>query len=134
MLTVTAIYDDRVTIPSDVTEIIGVDHFSDVLRQRVRLGDMVRDIVERAGVNDFIHLRDDFAARKLHSLIASSNVAGHAFVRLPSCFMPSRPDMLCEILRKCRYAQESTLLSVVEDGDAPAVLTAEDMLRLLEGT
>lgn len=47
MLTVTAVYDDRVPIPPDVTEIIGVDHFSDVLRRRVRLGDMLRETVER---------------------------------------------------------------------------------------
>ncbi|MEW4530088.1 hypothetical protein [Maioricimonas sp. JC845] len=132
MLTVTAVYDDRVPIPPDVTEIIGVDHFSDVLRRRVHLGDMLRETVERAGVHDFIHLRDDNAARKLHALISSNNVGGHAFVRLPSCFMPSRPDMLCEVLRKCRFARETTLLCAVADSDAPAVLTAEDMLGLLE--
>lgn len=127
---VTVIYDDRRPPPADIDAIIGATRFSDILRKRVSLGEEVRRACVAGGAADLFHLVDERDARHLAELIEDSQ-PNHAFLRLPSFLMPTRPGGLATAIDKSRYILQSILLAPVSDDDAAAILTGSDAISLL---
>ena len=127
---VTVIYDDRRTPPSDINAIIGATRFSGILRKRLSLGEEVRRSCVEGGATDLFHLIDERDAHHLAELIEDSQ-PNHAFLRLPSFLMPARPGGLPSAIDKGRYILQSMLLAPVFDDDAAALLTAPDAIALL---
>jgi len=128
--TLTIIYDDRMPLPPDISEIIGAARYSNILCRRQSLGETVRKTVTHGGGLDFFHLVDDRDAHFLIDLIETSP-ANRLFLRLPSCMMSTRPDSLTAFIAQANYALGSILLMAPEDGEAAALLLAADVLPLL---
>lgn len=129
-LQLTVIYDDRVSLPLEIEEIIGASRFSDILRRRVSLGEEVRREIVQGRCSDFFHLIDNRDAHFLREQIEASP-ANRIFLRLPSCVMPTVPGKLAGLVAQAAYAPRSMLLAAPVQGEAPALLLAPDVLPLL---
>lgn len=126
----TVIYDDRISVPLEIEEIIGASRFSSILHRRTPLGEAVRQQVVQGGCDDFFHLIDDRDARFLNDVVETS-VTERIFLRLPSCLMPTVPGNLAGLVAQAIYAPGSMLLAPLSDGEAPALLMGRDILPLL---
>jgi hypothetical protein len=127
---VCVIYDDRDPPPAAIEAIIGAARFSDIIRHRTRLIDIVQAQVAngRAALHRHITSRQDVSL-----LIEEMPTVPGAriYLRLPSCLFPRRPDALADVVAKACFAEGSTFLSEIFSDEAPTLLTRDDAIAVL---
>lgn len=127
---VCVIYDDRDRPPAAIEAIIGAAKFSDIIRHRTRLIDIVQTQVANGQAAFYRHI----TSRQDVSLLIEEmpTVPGaRIYLRLPSCLFPRRPDALGDVVAKACFAERSTFLSEMFSDEAPTLLTREDAIAVL---
>ncbi|HEX8482193.1 MAG TPA: hypothetical protein VF650_09840 [Allosphingosinicella sp.] len=128
-MTTVFLYDDRATPPASVHQIIGADRFSQVMRRRQRLGDMIAKTAA-AGKLAFraISSPADLAA----AIEWIERMDEQDFVlRLPAALMPSDLARFEQTLTKLPYATEPALYGPRFEDESVALLRRDDALALL---
>lgn len=127
---VCVIYDDRDRPPAQIEAIIGAAKFSDIIRRRSRLIDIVQAQVASGQAALYRHV----TSRQDVSLLIEEmpTVPGaRIYLRLPSCLFPRRPEALADVVAKACFAEGSTFLSEICSDEAPTLLTREDAIAVL---
>lgn len=124
------LYDDTRAAPQPIRQIIGVERFADLLRQRRRMGDIIEQIVSGGGGHRFLRISDEPERRAAIDLI-ERGAAGERVFRLPSCLAPARLDRFAHTLQKLPYALDRTIFGGRFDDEAAVLVERDDALSLL---
>jgi hypothetical protein len=127
------LYDDTSPAPLAIRQIIGVERFADLLRQRRRLADIIEQIALIDEGRRFVRMSDD-ASRAAGIDMLERAPPGERVFRLPSSLVPGKLDIFARTLQKLPYALDRTMFGGQFDDEATALLSREDALSLLRIT
>ena len=127
------LYDDTQPAPPAIRQIIGVERFAELLRQRRRLADIIEQIARMDESCRFVRMSDEAGRAAGIDLIERAAPDERVF-RLPSSLVPSRLDIFARTLQKLPYALDRTMFGPQFDDEAAALLGREDALNLLRMT
>ncbi|MDR3387945.1 MAG: hypothetical protein P4L92_12920 [Rudaea sp.] len=127
------LYDDTSPAPQTIRQIIGVDRFADLLRQRQRQADIIERIAQTDKNRRFVRISDE-AARGSGLDMLERSAPDEKVFRLPSSLAPCKLDVLARTLEKLPYALDSTIFGGQFDDEAVALLSREDAISLLRIT
>lgn len=125
------LYDDTTPAPPAIRQIIGVERFADLLRQRQRLSDIVEQIVLAEKDRRFLRISDDSDRLAGIDLIERTAPDEKVF-RLPSSLAPCNLDIFARTLQKLPYALDHTIFGGRFDDEATALLSRDDALSVLQ--
>lgn len=124
------LYDDTCPAPPAIRQIIGVDRFADLLRQRRRLADIVEQVASNSEKRRFMRISDE-AARATAIDMLERFAPDEKIFRLPSSLAPGKLDIFARTLDKLPYALDRTIFGGRFDDEAVALLSRDDALNLL---
>lgn len=128
-MTTVFLYDDSEPPPAPVQQIIGVDRFSDVMRRRQRLGDLIAAAAAGARV---VFRRISSPAEFAAAVEWIERLDAQDFVlRLPAALMPSDLPRFEQTLAKLPYGIEPALYGPRFEDEAVTLLQRDDALALL---
>jgi len=127
------LYDDTMPAPPAIRQIIGVDRFADLLRQRRRLAEIIEQIALMDTTRRFVRISDD-TARAAGIDMLERVAPDERIFRLPSSLVPGKLDIFARTLQKLPYALDRTIFGGRFDDEAAALLSREDALSLLRIT
>ncbi|HVJ35767.1 MAG TPA: hypothetical protein VND94_21850 [Terriglobia bacterium] len=105
------IYDDAIAVTPEVTDIVGIRHYGDLLHGKRRLSSIVREAAEGAGIEDVVHFRRLEDLRALADGIDSQQV-GRRFLYLPSNVIALGGKMaLTALFGKLRWLRQNVLVT-----------------------
>lgn len=110
------IYDDAIPVAPEVTDIVGVRHYGDLLHGKRRLASIVREAAEQAGVDDIFHIR---RLDELRALIegAADQWAGCRFLYLQSNIVAlGGQSAMAALLGKLRWLRQNVLATASTGG------------------
>ena len=127
------LYDDTCPAPDPIRQIIGIDRFADLLRQRRRLSDVIEQIALNDNTCRFMRVHDAATHATGVDLLERS-ASDEKIFRLPSSLVPSKLDIFSRTLQKLPYALDRTIFGGQFDDEAAALLSRDDALNLLRIT
>ena len=127
------LYDDTSPAPDAIRQIIGVDRFADLLRQRRRLSDVIEQIARNDNTCRFMRVHDAATHATGLDMLERSGPDEKIF-RLPSSLVPSKLDIFSRTLQKLPYALDRTIFGGQFDDEAAALVSRDDALNLLRIT
>ncbi|HVJ40074.1 MAG TPA: hypothetical protein VM639_01205 [Dongiaceae bacterium] len=105
------IYDDAITVTPEVTDIVGIRHYGDLLHGKRRLSSIVREAAESAGIEDIVHFRQLEDLQSLADSIDNQQV-GRRFLYLPSNVIALGGKMaLTALFGKLRWLRQNVLVT-----------------------
>lgn len=126
------IYDDREPVSPEITALLGVDRFSQVLYRKRSLLDHARALMHDVGISEFVHLTrtDDLDALKSQLDRAAP---GQRFLYFPSHVVPQRLDAARVFLAKIQHSRLDLIVPVDpqphDPNLAPVLLCDDRFLR-----
>ncbi len=127
------LYDDTSPAPVAIRQIIGVERFADLLRQRRRLAEIIEQIALMDEGRRFVRMSDAASRAAGIDMLERSSPDDRIF-RLPSSLVPGKLDIFARTLQKLPYALDRTIFGGRFDDEAAALLSREDALSLLRIT
>ena len=124
------LHDDTSPAPTLVRQVIGVDRFSDIVRRKRRLGDVIADVAQADGQVRFA--RAGRAEDLLAQIEAIEALASDDMVfRLPGALMPTNLERFAQTVRKLPFALDVAMFGERHEDDVPALLYRDDAVALL---
>jgi hypothetical protein len=105
------IYDDSVSVVPEVTDIVGIRHYGDLLHGKKRLSSIITESAAGAGINDILHIR------QLNDLKTFAERLGHQQVGLRFLYLPSNivalggRQVLTDLFGKLRWLRQNVLVT-----------------------
>jgi hypothetical protein len=128
------IYDDAVTVAPEVTDIVGVRYYGDLLHGKRRLASIVREAAGQAGIDDILHLRRLDDLRKLID-IPEEERGKCRFLYLPSNVVSlGGKNAMASLFGKLRWLRQNVLVtaSAGAPGETDAVSSGWSGAALLD--
>ncbi len=127
------LHDDTAQVPTLVRQVIGVDRFSDIVRRKRRIGDVIAELAQVDGQVRFAR-----AGRAEDLLAQIETIEGFApgdmVFRLPAASMPTNLERFAQTVRKFPFALDVALFGDPHEHDVPALLYRDDAVALLRLT
>lgn len=129
------IYDDSVPVTSEVTDIVGLQHYGDLLHGKRRLSALVTEAAEQAGIEDIIHIR---RLSDLKSLAANlpNEPAGARLLYMPSNVIAlGTAKVMVDLFGKLRWLRQNVIVTAsMEQGSwsGAASLDHDAFRRLID--
>lgn len=124
------LYDDTALTPAPIRQIIGVDRFSDLLKQRRRLGEIIEQRALACAGHSFSKMSSEEGRAIEIEKIERTDPSEKIF-RLPSALVPGKLDIFSRTLEKLPYALDRAVFGGRFDDEAAALLPRDDALALL---
>ena len=124
------LYDDTAPAPASIRQIIGVEHFGDVLRRKRRLSEVIEQLVNEIGEHKFVRATDTGRCLAEIDLLERQGDSQVLF-RLPSSLMPVNLKKFALTLRKLPYSLDQAIFGGRFDDEAAALLTTREASTLL---
>lgn len=128
---ISIIYDDRISIPRELNEIVGAHKFSHILRKRISLGNELVNIVRKVRPIEFHHLLQDSDAFHLKNSLRNDDLQKY-FIRLPSCLIIKEKTKLENLIKQSRFFEESAFVGEPSNGEAILLLRNSEIYPFLD--
>lgn len=96
------IYDDRVTVPNEVKEIVSVDNFSEIYKSNHKIHEIIFNKAHIEHFTKVFHIKNDNDLEYIETLI--SEESNLLYLVFPSSFAPNNENSMVKLIKKCKYS------------------------------